>query len=282
MTATATRPRPRPRPSGRTATRVRFADVVAAEWIKFRSVRSTVWALVATVVAMVGVGSLAAWGSASMGGGAPVSGPGLLSNGSMVGQLVVAVLGVLTITGEYSTGMVRSTFAAVPRRVPALAAKAIVLTAVVLVASVVAMVLTYVATMPFHSQLGATFDLSDGETVRMLVGLPLYLAAVALLAFAVGALLRHTAAALATILGLLLVVENVFALIPVRAFEAVSPFLPSTAGSRLLYDAETLAMVDEAMGGDVSLGPWQGYAVLLAWVAVLLGAALVLVRRRDA
>lgn len=264
--------------------RVTFARATAAEWVKFRTLRSSVWTLVATVVLMVGISVLAAWGTTTEAvdaGSGPMNTAQLLSAGYQLAQLAVAVLGILTITGEYSTGMVRSTFTAVPRRTPVLAAKALVLAVVTLVVSVASMALSYLATMPFHDELNAVFDLSDPETLRMTVGLPLYLTAIALFAFGIGALLRHSAGALTGVIALLLVVENVLIMIPLRAVEVISPFLPSTAGRRVLFDSEMLATVDAATQG-AHLGPWQGYAVLLAWVAVLLTAATVLVRRRDA
>jgi ABC-2 type transport system permease protein len=265
---------------------VTFPRVFSAEWIKFRTVRSTVWTVLVTIAAMVGINTLAAW-AMSMAPAEAQGGPGttnvvtLLASGVSMAQLVVAVLGVLTVTTEYTTGMVRSTFAAVPRRLPTLAAKGLVLTAVTVLVSLVSMGLSYVTTLPFHDQLGATLDLSDGETVRMALGLPLYLVGVALLGLGFGALLRSSAGAIATVVGLLLVVENVFMLVPLRLFEVISPFLPATAGARIMYDESMLAMLDTMNEGAV-LTPWQGYGVMVAWVAVLLGVAAVLLRRRDA
>jgi ABC-2 type transport system permease protein len=268
----------------RSGAHLTFGRVVAAEWVKFRTVRSTVWTLIATVVLMVGIAVLAAWGTTTEavdGGSGPMNTAQLLSAGYQMAQLAVAVLGVLTISGEYSTGQIRSTFAAVPRRLPVLAAKALVLTGAVLAVSLVSMALSYVATMPFHDELNATFDLTDAETLRMTVGLPLYLAAIALLSFVVGTLLRHSAGALTAVIALLLVVENVLMIIPLRAIELVSPFLPSTAGRRILFDEEMLAMTN-AMSDAAHLTPWQGYGVLLAWVVSLGALAAVLLRRRDA
>jgi ABC-2 type transport system permease protein len=112
------------------------------------------------------------------------------------------------------------------------------------------------------------------------VGVPLYLTAIALLAFAIGALLRHSAGALATVLGLLLVVENLF-MIPWKPLQHISPFLPGTAGARVLMTQASLDAMAQGSVGAI-LSPWQGYAVLLAWVAVLLSTAAVLLRRRNA
>ncbi len=273
-----------PVPTSPTPARVTLAGATSAEWIKFRSVRSTVWTVATTITLMVAVSVLAAWGTTQMDATSITTAMNLaqlLSAGYQLAQLGVAVLGVLIITSEYSTGMFRATFTAVPSRLPVLWAKGVILTLAVVVVAVVAMALSYVATMPFHDALGATFDLTDAQTLRMTVGLPLYLAAIGLLAFAVGALVRHSAAALAGVIALLLVVENVLMLVPVRAIEVISPFLPSSAGRRVLFDSEALAALDAA-GNGAHLTPWQGYAVLVLWVLALLGLAGTLLRRRDA
>ena len=275
-----------PMPTTTAPGRVTLIGTIAAEWIKFRSVRSTAWILGTTLLLMVGVSVLAAWGStAGMvdGGTSPggMNAAQLFSAGYQLAQLGVAVLGVLIITSEYSTGMVRSTFTAVPGRVPVLWAKACVLTVCVLSVTLVAMALSYLATMPFHDELGVTLDLTDAETLRMTIGLPLYLAAIALLALALGALVRHSAAALSGVIALLLVIENVLMMIPLRAIDVISPFLPSTAGRRVLFDSEMIATVNAATDG-AHLAPWQGYAVLVAWVMALLALAAVLLTRRDA
>ncbi len=148
---------------------------------------------------------------------------------------MVAVLGVLIVTGEYSTGMIRSTLTAVPKRLPALWAKALVLTAVTTTTTAaVAVALSWVVALPTLHAHDTALDLRDPQTQRILLGGVLYLAAVSLLAFAVGAIVRHSAGALATVLGLRLVVEVMFRTIPADFFRNVSPFLPGTAGHQLL------------------------------------------------
>lgn len=273
-----------PLPARRTApAAVTFPSVLASEWVKLRSLRSTAWTLSVTVLAMVGLSLLIAATSV------PVDDPSLLTETSSaapmltttayLGQLSLAVLGVLVITGEYSTGMIRSTFAAVPTRLPALWAKALLTFVVGAVTAAVAVGLSALVSLPFLDQFGATLDLGDPTTVRLLGGTVLYLATLAVLALAVGAVLRHSAGALATVLGLLLVVETVFSAIPHTFFRTISPFLPSTAGSRLMSDDGPMSMP----GADqIVLTPWQGYGVLVAWVVVLLATAAVLMRRRDA
>jgi len=266
--------------------RLTFARVVKSEWIKFRTLRSTVWTLAITLVAMVGIVALF---SAMITSGGSGNHPGSGGNsGSImafsiaadIASLAVVVLGVLFITGEYSTGMIRSTLAAVPRRLPSLWAKGIVLTGSILLVSTVAVGLSLAVMQPFLSGKGLAPDLGDPETVRIVVGVPLYLAAIALFAFAVGALLRHSAGAIATVLGLLLVVQNLFQ-IPWKPFQLISPFLPGIAGSKILMPQGEIVALSQGAVGAV-LDPWQGYAVLLIWVAVLLAAAAVLLKRRNA
>jgi len=262
-----------------------FPRIVSSEWIKFRTLRSTVWTLAITVVIMVGIAILFSAigasqpneiGSAGDGGGSIAVFP--IAAG--LAQLAVTVLGVLVITGEYSTGMIRSTLAAVPRRVPALLAKTVVLGASIFTVSTVAVGISLAVMQLFLGGAGLAPDYGNADTVRVIVGTPLYLTAIALFAFAIGALLRHSAGALATVLGLLLVIENLF-LIPWKPLQLLSPFLPGTAGSKVMMPTQQIdAMSNGAVGA--ALGPWQGYGVLLAWVAVLLTAAAVLLRRRNA
>ena len=260
---------------------VTFGRVLASEWIKFRTVRATLWTLPLTAVAMVGLAVLQAWGVSMLEYTEEYAAVDIVSSGTFLGQVVVAVLAVLTITGEYSTGQIRSSLAAVPRRVPVLAAKAILIFVSVFVVSVVSLALSWLGSLPFFAGMDMTLDLGDPQTQRVLLGAALYLATISLFAFAVGALLRHSAGALTLVLGLLLVLENVFAALPFRFFEVVSPFLPSTAGSRVQFTDDSIANLDTMTQG-AHLGPWQGYGVLIAWVVLLLVPAAVLMRRRDA
>jgi ABC-2 type transport system permease protein len=262
LTPTGTSPQDNPRTND---VRLTFGRVVRSEWIKFRTLRSTVWTLAITLALMVGVVTLlSAVGASQSEGTEP---------------------GVLVITGEYSTGMIRSTLAAVPRRLPALWAKGVVLAASIFVVSSVAVAVSLGIMQLILGAKGQAPDLGDADTVRVLAGVPLYLTAIALFAFAIGAVLRHSAGALATVIGLLLVIENLF-LFPWKPFQLISPFLPGTAGSRIMTPQAQIDLMSQAAKAQSSVGavlsPWQGYGVLLAWVAVLLTVAAVLLRRRNA
>lgn len=276
MTATTLAPTDAP------TTGLTFPRILASEAIKFRTVRSTFWTLPITALVMVAFAALQGWGAVQMDltvaelGAGPAT---LAVSGVVFAQIAVAVLAVLAIGGEYSTGQIRSTLTAVPTRVPALLAKALVVFLGVAAAGVVAVALSVAVSMPFLSRLGMTIEWTAG-TARILAGGVLYLATIALFAFAIAAVMRHTAGAIAVVLGLLLVVEMVIVALPFRVTEAIAPFLPQTAGSRILMDDAALAAMADT--GGAQLGPWQGYAVLVAWVLVILAAATVLLRRRDA
>lgn len=279
-TATLSAPRAGVRP-------VSFPRIVSSEWIKLRSVRATFWSLGIMVLVMVGLAALSAWStvvfaeSTDDAGFFELTPASYATSGWFLAQLVVVVLGALSITGEYSTGMIRSTFAAVPTRVPALLGKALTLFVTVLVAASVAVGLSWLVTLPFLSRAGMSTDVTSAESLRLLLGAPLVLATIAVFALAVGALVRHSAAALAIVLGLLLVVENVFSALSFRFFQVTSPFLPGRAAAQLLTEDQFLTG-GPTFHDTVHLTPWQGYGVLVAWVVVLLVAAGVVMRRRDA
>jgi len=265
---------------------VTFPRVLTSEWLKFWSLRSTYWALGATLVAMVLISLLLAFGasqSADAGFDTGLDGLTVIGTTYVMAQLVVAVLGVLMITGEYSTGMIRSTFAAVPSRVPALVAKAIVIAVVAFVVGVVGVALSYVLTMPLLGDVGGAADLGDPDTLRMFWGTGLYLAAVGLFGLALGGLLRHSAGALATVLGILLLLPVIvqLAMSALEWLRDAYPYLPTTAGERIVA-VDNPGMDMQTVGLPTLLEPWAGLGVFAIYVAVALLAAAVLMRRRDA
>jgi ABC-2 type transport system permease protein len=293
MTTFTTAPDRRIAVRHRSPHRITFARVVHSEWIKFWSLRSTLWTLASTVVVMAAVSYVAVFFTAKDAFDpatkpqdaaslvALLHDPSIVLTGADLAKLVLAVLGVLVITGEYSTGMIRATLTAVPTRSPALWAKALVLTAVTTLIAAFATVISWLVALPTLDAHDAPIDISDAQTRRILLGGVLYLVAIGLLAFAVGAIVRVSAGALASVLGLLLVVEVMFRTIPADFFRNVSPFLPGTAGHQLLATQAGIEQARAATSAPV-LGPWTGYAVMLAWVAALLTLAAVLLRRRDA
>ncbi|PZR54275.1 ABC transporter permease [Xylanimonas oleitrophica] len=283
MTATATA-----RPA-----RVGFGRTLRSEWIKLWSLRSTWWTVGATVVIMVGFALMfAAIARLTMQSpdiqqemaqdpSVQVEGMfdavAVVTIGYSFAQLVVAVLGALAVTNEYSSGMVRATFAAVPQRIQVLTAKLAVLVVTTVALSVVGLALSWLVTMPILSSVDISLDLSDGETLRALGGTVLYLVAVVALALGVGTLLRHTAGAIFTLVALLFVLPMVFNILvstsDIEWVRTINKFLPSTAGERVIATGTT---------PDHLLTPWVGFAVLAGYAVVALVAAAVVLRRRDA
>ncbi|ASR53813.1 ABC transporter permease subunit [Cellulomonas sp. PSBB021] len=280
MTATTT-----DAPTAGADVRVTFPRLVRSEWIKLWSLRSTVWTLAITAVVIVGFVLLITWGmlDANEMSGSSDDVNALDAFGAIpyLGPTAVAVLGALTITGEYTTGMIRSSFAAAPRRLPALWAKGLVLALVVFVVTALAVaVAASLQALIFGGQ-GASVDLGDPQVVRALVGNALYVTMIGVLAFGLGVLMRHSAAAITTTLGILLVLPILFSLIPWKPLQDLTPYLPSVAGSQMTF---TDAMIEQQAGftDSVVLSSWEGFGVLLAYLVVVLAAGAWLTKRRDA
>lgn len=269
---------------------VSLARVIRSEWIKLWTLRSTIWIIVITLAAMVGMSALMATGmtfdpgaAGDPQGGNPqgatveVGEPmGLSSMGLMVvtfgyflGQIVVVVLGVMAATGEYATGQIRATLSAVPTRTPVLLAKIITVTLVSFGLGALAVALAWLTTYPILEPHGMLLDLSDDGAWRSLFGVPLYLSAIGLFSLGVGFLLRHTAGAISAVLGILLVLP-MMAAIPLDWLRDLLVYLPGAAGERLILNPNDL------------LTEWQGFAVLCAYVLAVLLAAGIVLRRRDA
>jgi ABC-2 type transport system permease protein len=191
----------------------------------------------------------------------------------MFAQITAIVLGTLAVTTEYGTGMIRATLAAMPRRGSVLAAKALVLTATLFVAGTITAFAGYFGGNWFLDNHGVGVALGDPDVLRAMFGSGLYLAGLGLFAAAVGLLLRHTAAALSTVLALVFVVGNMAFLLPGTWGEWTAKLMPGNAG------AEVAIPVSFNKG---LLTPWTGFAVFAGEVAVLLAVSLVVFRRRDA
>jgi ABC-2 type transport system permease protein len=265
--------------------RVTQGRVVASEWVKLRSLRSTLYTLGAAVLAVVGFALLAA--AAVSGelegpggrqgpsdGGFPVDGTTVSLAGIQLAQIIIGVLGVLLISGEYSTGMIRSSLTAVPRRLPVLWAKTIVLSAVSLALMLAAIVIAFFVSQAVLAGEDMDASLTDDGVLRALVGAAVYLTGIGVLGLALGALLRHTAGAISTLFAVLLVIPGLLGLVlPDDWAEAIAPYLPGAAGQ---------AFTSTMDPGQDLLGPGAGFAVFAVWVVVLLGGAAFVLRRRDA
>lgn len=263
-------------PTVPTAVRPTWGRPLAAEWVKARSLRSVPWTLAVTAVVSLGFNVLAVTVSSARwdevgGEGFDLVGV-MLQPGAAIGQLGVAVLAVLLVTGEYGGATIAPTLLAVPRRTPVLAAKALLVGAAALVVGEVVGWLSYgYGALVFHDRLDVS--LGHDQQWRIVLGFGPVLAVTALFALGVGAIVRHTAAGIAVTLGLMLVVPSVVAALPGRAAEWVSTLVPGG----LAFHSLLLSP-----GDDGVVSPWVGFAVALGWAVVALGLATAALVRRDA
>ncbi len=271
-------------PLQRSASSLSFGGVIRSEWIKLRSLRSTVWAFLILVAMSLGM----AWlmGSSMVDGlvdsGEAANAPveqvrSLMLTSSTVGvffgQLVVGVLGVLIISGEYSTGMIRSTLTAVPRRLPALAGKAIVLAASTFVIGLLSTFGAFAVVSLVFGEHGAAAPITDPDVFLPLIGGAAYLALTALFALGVGTAIRSSAGGIAAVLGFLLLLPTVLQMIPAEWVQDLIPYLFSTAGMGMFGQTSFTGEIDSVI---------ENLLIVLAWVAAALVGAGILLKRRDA
>jgi ABC-2 type transport system permease protein len=288
--------------------------VIASEFTKLRSVRSTYCTIAALIIISVGIAAIAGAGIASSLHGNPQNKAGLdATQASLIaffelGQLIIAVIGAMSITSEYSTGMIRTSMSAMPRRGTVYLGKLIVLTMVVLVVSLVTSFIAFfvgqaamsgsgVAASLFHSTTvpanaimnppaggpGAgppvvTFQgtdvISSGTVLTAVIGTALFVTVVALIAFGLGAIIRHTAGAITSAIGLMFVLSIIIQILPDDWRWDIMRFFPDAAGRVI----------------SVTVGPsnphlwstWPQFLVTVIWAVVLVGAGGYLFRKRDA
>ena len=323
-TATETKKHGAPAPAG---SGVNFGRVLKSEWIKVTTVPSTVILLAVTVVVMVGLATLAAWGTTQIANDvastAPVSGqavpgesagavpegaatpaapeqatgetpeggtPGadpqagppaadsfvrdIPASGLFFGQLLIASLGVVLIASEWGTGMIRSTFSAVPKRTPALLAKNLIIAVISFVVGAGAAFISYLLARPILASADLTLNLGDEGVLASILNTGTCLALIAVFAMAIGTLLRNTAGGVVTAIGIIFVLPLVVSIVSGLAdwIPDAARFLPSNAGTQLV----AAGPIPEG-----ALTQLQGGLVLAAWAAVLLIASLVVTKRRD-
>lgn len=256
-----------------------FGHVLRSEWTKFTSLRSTMWTLLATFVVTVGFSALISWGTSSNMDQLSAQDRATFdpTNNSLAGiafgQLAIAVLGVLVISGEYSTGGIKATFTAVPQRVKVLLAKAFVLAGAALVVGVATSFVAFYVGQIFFAQQHIEAHLGDPHVLRAVIGGGLYILGSGMFGSALGALLRHTAGAVTAAVALLLVVPPLTNLLPGAWGDAITKYFTSNAGQQIS------AVIPQ---DTKSLSAWPGYAVFtIEWVVIAVAAAA-LVRRRDA
>jgi ABC-2 type transport system permease protein len=263
-----------------TAARLTVARVVRSEWIKLRTLRSTWITLAAVLGVLVGFGLIAATvagGAASGGPGGPTAGSddpaSTVLTGANLAVLVVGVLGAVIGAREFASGLIRTTLAAVPSRLPVLWGKAIALCTVLVPVTVGGVLVAFVAGMGVLGSRGLpTVAWSDPGVARAVLGTAAYLVGIGLVGLALGMLIRGTAGAIGLLLGAVLILPSLATALLPDSWDAVLKFLPSSAAE---------AFTSRLPSHDL-LGSGAGMAVFALWVVLALAAAAATLKRRDA
>jgi ABC-2 type transport system permease protein len=258
--------------------RVTQARVLRSEWTKLRTQPSAAWSLLSAAVLIIGFGVLYSilrearppHGAAAIASFDPAA---VSLSGVQIAQIAVGVLGVLLVTGEYASGLIRASFAAVPRRLPVLWGKAAVLAGATVAVCVPAALVTFLAGQSILGRQHLATTLGQPGVARAVGGSALYLVVAALLGLGLGGLLRSTAGGIAALFGLLFALPLVAGFLPGDLAGEVGKFLPATAG-----EAVTTVYPDPA----TSLAPWTGFGVFCLYTVVVLGLAAQRMRRGDA
>ncbi|MGZ4665981.1 MAG: ABC transporter permease [Frankiaceae bacterium] len=263
-----------PPPAGQRAT---LRGALLAEWTKLRTVRSSFVTMLVTVVVTVGLGALitsafvSRWDRLRPRQRLEFDPTSFSLNGIFLGQLAIAVLGVLVVTSEFSSGMFQTTFAAMPRRPLVMIAKASVFAAVTLVVAPLTSLAAFLLGQVVLSQRNLGVSLTDPSVLRAVLGGGLYLTLVGLFGLGFGAIVRHTAGAISAVVGMLLVLPIIAHFLPGDLGTDVNKFLPSQAGSAIMNVRAT----------SDSLAPWHGLGMFCLYTVAVLAVGGVLFSRRD-
>lgn len=260
-----------------------FADALLSEWTKFRSVRSTYWTFFVAIVLGIGLSALVSGVSANHYmtdpeihfGWNPIQRS--IRPGSLLAQLAFAVLGVIVVTSEYSTGMIRTSLAAVPRRLRMMSAKLMVFAACALVVAEVISVSAFsIGQFLIHGK-APSASFGDHLVVRVVLGAGLYLVLIGLYGTAVGILFRHAAAGIAVVVGTLFIGPGVVQLLPTNWSNSIEKFWP--AG---VLDTNAGPQIMLTHHDRNALSAWWGLGEFALFVAVVIGIGFYLLERRDA
>jgi hypothetical protein len=254
------------------------ARVILSEWTKLRSLRSTRWSLAVAVLFTIGLPCLfgavtsSHWGSMSPHEQADRHPLDIALAGVNLSQLAIGVLGVLVITGEYSTGMIRASMTAVPKRLPVLWAKVAVYATVSFLLMLPSVLIAFFASQAIishHQPLAISF--SAHGVARSVIGGALYLMVIGIFTLGIGAITRSTAGGISAFAGIMFVIPPLMNVLPTSWNNAISPYLPSNAGR---------AVFSLTHGSD-SLAPWPGFALFCGYAILTIAIAAVLLLRRD-
>lgn len=256
-----------------------IAGVLSSEWTKLTSVRSTVWTLLLTAVAGIGIGAIvtsaqaARFATKSVAAQATFDPTRVSLVGLLFAQLAIGVLGVLVVSAEYSTGTIRATFAAVPRRPVVFVAKAVLFACIAFVVGEIVSFGAFFMGQHILSGKTPTASLSDPAVLRAVIGGGLYLTVLGLLALGLAVIIRHTAASISTFVAALFILPIIAGVLPSSFANDVGRFLPADIGT---------VMMSANYHGSDPFGPWTGFALLCGYAAASLVVGVLLVVRKDA
>jgi ABC-2 type transport system permease protein len=258
---------------------VTFPRVLFGEWTKLWSLRSTRWVLLASFIAMAAPGpiiaavEMARWANLSAHDRATFFAIDTGVGGWHLAQLGIGVLGVLIISGEYSTGMIRSSLMAVPRRLPVLAAKVLVYAAITFVLMLIATAISYFATQAIVSEHHIQHGIGFPGALRVFAGNVLFLTVLGTMCVGLGTWVRNSAGGIAAFVGLLFVLSGLIDILPTSLGNSVMPYLPLNAGT---------GVATYHFDNSHHLSPWGGFALFCGYTAVILVGAAITLTRRDA
>jgi ABC-2 type transport system permease protein len=261
------------------ALKVTQGRVLYSEFTKFRSLRSTVYTLLAAVVLMIGIGALFSavtasqyhtFSAADRASFNPVTAS---LNGVIFAVVAFGVLGVLLMSGEYSTGMIRASLTAVPRRLPVLWGKLAVFAGTIFSVSLIASFISFFLGQALLSSHHLGVSITAPDALRSVIGAALYMTVAGMIGVALGALLRNTAAGIATFAAVFFVIPPLAGLLPSSVSNHLTPYLPSNAGDVVWGGAQ---------GVHNPLSPWTGFALVCGYAVVLIAAGAWRLRRSDA
>ena len=261
------------RPPG-VAPAAQLLRVMRAEWTKLRSVRSTLWTLAATVLVSIGLPALISLAviNSPRARGTDFDAAGFSMSGLFLGQLIVGSLGVLVVSGEYSTGTIRASLSAIPQRLTLLVGKTLTFALVLLVTALVTCFAAFFLTEAILDSKSYGVTLSHPGSLQVVVGGALYLVVVGLLGLGLGFVMRHTAAAISTVFGLLFVLPIVANFLPQSWQDHVVKYLPGQAGQAVFSTTPQ----------PHTMAPWTGLTLFLGYALLGLLLGGVVLRRRDA
>lgn len=258
--------------------RVTLPRVIRSEWTKLWSLRSTRWSLLAAFVAQAGLGPLIAaitmarWSQLSLGDKLSLNVIDRSLGGWHLAQLAVAILGVMIISGEYHTGMIRSSLMAAPRRLPVLWAKLLVFSSVIFVLILIGAFIGFLGGQAIFTEHHVNVGLSATHALRAVFGTALYMTATGAMCVALGVIVRRTAGGIALFVGVFWVLPGLVEILPSSLANAIHPYLPSNAGGA----------VAQALTDPFTFSAWGGFALFCGYTLAVIAIAAVVLLRRDA